>query len=205
MAENMGYGGAIMPNDVATLALLGGGRGYGYGGGNGYGSSYLTAQAHADGTGLGNRMTMGHALLTEQVKQSESATKFGLEANANAFSEGRQSNEFNRLNDVAWQNRLDITDKLDRIQLNNLRDIANRDLAQAGQIADVRRDIADSAKDTAKCCCDAQLMATQNQAMTMAAIAALETRGISRELDAAQSRITQLETIDALRDRDHRR
>lgn len=78
-----------------------------------------------------------------------------------------------------------------------------------GRTADRLRDQSDKAAENQAaliaCCCASQLEAAKSHAELLAAIAASENRGIERELNEKNAKITQLETINALRDNGHGR
>jgi hypothetical protein len=56
-----------------------------------------------------------------------------------------------------------------------------------------------NAREAAKCCCDLKLQMCEDKAELKAEILAVEGRAIERSLNAANAKITQLETINALK------
>lgn len=152
------YAGSINPGDVATLSLLGRGGmgGYGYGGGYGGGREFANDASNAVRIDSSEKLlAQGHDSLSQQIS------------------------------DNADRNR-DITS----LNQNNANALANRDFqTQIGtlltqQIArgedninanfnTLSREVAATAREAAKCCCEAKLLAATNQAKTDAGIASL--------------------------------
>jgi hypothetical protein len=180
MADNMDYNQGI---DTTSLLLArgfggyGGGYGNGLSGGGGYsGGGYLTAEAHANGT----------------------ATKEAIDCNSAQFLSG--------LDRVSDQNK----ETRDNFRFDQLsQSINNQEFRSLDRQRDIERLMTDNAKDSAKCCCDAKLLASQNACDTQKLVSAeanatrelilaVEGRSNIRLLDAANAKITQLETINAL-------
>ena len=167
-----GYGGSINPNDVATLSLLGRGGIGGYGG-YGYGHGVANNSFASDAT---------------------NAVRINEHSKLNAQGQDFLSQQ---ISDNADRNR-DIVD----LQNTNANVIAARDFQTqigfqlSGQIARgednqnanfnmLAREAAANAREAAKCCCEAQLLAVQNQAKTDAGLATILA---NQECDA---RVTQ--------------
>lgn len=172
-----GYQG-IGNNDVATLSLLSGGiGGYGRGGGSLYaGNSVLAAEAHANGTAVKEAVDCNKDL---QAAQLDRISAQNLEGRANT--------------------RTEILTK----------SISDSEFRGIDRLRDIERDLVVGQKESALCCCETQkemaagfaataLTASENQAATQASIADLKTSNIERELLAAQSKINQLEIINAI-------
>lgn len=167
------YSGAIGPSDAATLSLLSGGYGgigVGGRGGLGYGNEVLAADAHANGT----------------------ATKTAIDCHSSQFLAG-----LDRVSDQAEEGRR--TDQINRVNDN----ITNSENRSSDRQRDIERLMIDGQKEAAKCCCDAKLEACKNTSELKSLIISenSKTRDLmqSTALDAANAKIVQLETINALR------
>lgn len=200
--------GSIGASDAATLALLygggggyggygrGGGIGVGYGGGGGYGggmlhagNSVLAAGAHADGTPIKIALD-GHA----------ANNRLGLDTIVGSFENATRDRQFADLS--GQHNELEL--RLADSQAAALAITNDLRAETARNFCDVEKAIAEAAKDAAKCCCDAQLQSCRDHAELKALV--ISENGATRELirgdalAAANARITQLETINALSD-----
>lgn len=156
---------SINPSEVATLSLLGGGGGYGYGG-RGYSHGQF-----ADDTSNAVR-----------IRSSERLASQAALSNA-AASHNDHDSLSQQISDNADRNR-----DLARSQGDNAAVIANRDFQTSigfqisSQIARgednqnsnfnmLAREAAANAREAAKCCCEAKVLAVQNQAKTDSALA----------------------------------
>ena len=160
--------GSVNPSELATLSLLGrGGIGVGNGGGYGYG---------------GGREFANDSSNAVRINASE---RLSQQAHTNNHDASRDSHDAlsQQISDNADRNR-----DLASSQSANARDIASRDFQQgigvaiSQQIARgednqnanfniLSREAAANAREAAKCCCEAKLLAVQNQAKTDAALA----------------------------------
>lgn len=212
-------------SDILTGRGLGlGGFGYGYGnmgvGCNaGYGSPYANLatiqhginhaeiSSHNDATCNREVYTQGLNNALGRLDQLQADNKF---ENTNT----NMSNGFNRICDKLVA---DNTSNLIRSAENNLnmfREMASIRAEAKDCCCETQKAIAEAAKEAAKCCCEAQLRAAENQAAlllkmcedkneTLVAMAAGFTAIKDRELNAANARITQLETINAINNHHH--
>lgn len=162
----------VSNNDAATLALFSGGYGgIGVGGRGGLvaGNEFLAATTHADGT----------------------AVKTAVDCNAARSADG--------LARISEQNRAQACN--DRESRTTDR-ITNMEFRNGDRLRDLEREMGQNAKDAAECCCKAQLQACKDHAELKALI--ISENSATREmingnaLDAANAKITQLETINAL-------
>lgn len=165
----MDYGRDIDTTSLLLARGVGGVGGYGGYGGYGMGGGYLNAEAHANGT----------------------ATKEAIDNGKSLFVAG--------LDRVSAQNK-ETRDNFRFDQLQNA--ITNQEFRSIDRQRDIEKVIADNAKDAALCCCDAKLEACKAHAEIMALVlsenAATRTLITGTALDAANAKIIQLETINAL-------
>jgi hypothetical protein len=212
---------SLNATEIAVGSLLAGGnRGGGFGGGgNGGawddasggmmfpGNSVLAAEAHANGTAV-----------KEAIDSGKTAAASGLEnlLDQNQFTATNKSivDGHNRLGDNMAANVGRIADQVTNQEFRNgdrLRDLDKTIAANAAIAAqcccDTQKAIAEAAKEAALCCCDAKLEAAKSHASIMASVIAENsaTRELIRgdALAAANAKITQLETINALSNRHH--
>jgi len=213
-------------SDILTGRVLGlGGFGYGYGnniGMNcsaGYGSPYANLAsiqhsvghaentAHNDSTCNREVYSQGLENALGRLDQLQADNKF---ENTNT----NMSNGFNRLCDKTEFNNTNSIIRQAEMNLNLFREMAAIRAEGKDCCCETQKAIADAAKEAAKCCCEAQLRAAENQAAlllkmcedkneTLVAISAGFTAIKDRELNAANARITQLETINALSHHGH--
>lgn len=164
--------------------------GYGYGQGLQVGNSVLAANAHADGTGTGNN-----------VRNLAELTRFGFDSNQEQIRETRTIDQFNGIRDNQFRAELRGSDQVSALA----RDVANNAREMDKTCCTLQQSIADAAKDAAQCCCDAKLEACKNTAELKALV--ISENSATRELirgdalAAANAKITQLETINALSSR----
>ncbi len=180
--SDTGYGGSINPGDVATLSLLGGRGGYGLGGGYGGGREFANDASNAVRINGSEKLSaQGHDFLSQQIS------------------------------DNADRNR-----DINALQIRNAADIANRDfITQVGfnisnQIArgednqnvnfnSLSREAAANAREAAKCCCEAKLLAATNQAKTDAGLAEILANQVcTTRVSDAVANATQNAKLDIL-------
>ena len=152
--------GSVNPSELATLSLLGRG-GIGVGNGNGYGYGGGGREFANDGS---------NAVRINAAERSSGASHDALSQ---------------QISDNADRNR-----DLASSQSQNARDIAARDFLQGIGVAisqqvargednqnqnfnTLSREAAANAREAAKCCCEAQVLALQNQAKTDAGLATI--------------------------------
>lgn len=115
-----------------------------------------------------------------------------------------------RINAAARANAAGIENLLDQNQFEatngNINECCNRTLdmqvngefRMSDRLRDIEREMAANARAAAECCCDAKLLATQNHAETLAAIADLKTSNVQRDLDAANRQLTESNIVNTL-------
>lgn len=178
--------GQIGVNDLLLARGVGGGYGYGGGflGAGGYGGVGVTSQ-----------------VLSADALANGTATKTSIDCNSRQFIAGLA-----RVSDQAEETR-----RLAAFENIN-KNITDSEFRSLDRQRDIEKLIVDGQKEAAQCCCDAKLLAAQNACDTQKLISGeatktrelileVEARNVSKALDAANARITQLETINAL---DHR-
>jgi hypothetical protein len=149
--------GSINPSEVATLSLLGGGGGYGYGG-RGYGGYGQFADDASNAVRINSSEKLSaqaHAFNRDAVDNSHDAISQQISDNADRNRDlqafGQQSASADRLNDK-------ITDQTRFF---------------SAEINLITRELAEHAREAAKCCCEQKVLALTNQAKTDAAMATI--------------------------------
>ncbi|AHK11742.1 hypothetical protein S144_28 [Shewanella sp. phage 1/44] len=143
--------GSVNASELATLSLIGrggigvgaGNQGYGYG----YGGQFADVSSNAVRVEAGNRQTS--ASIENLLDQNQFAA-----ANKNVVD------GHNRIIDTLTshdQRQSDMT--------------VNAEFRTSDRLRDIERELAANAREAAKCCCDAQLLAVQNQAKTDSGLA----------------------------------
>jgi hypothetical protein len=133
--------GSINPSEVATLSLLGGGGGYGYGGV--HGREFATDGSNAVRINSGSKLaSQAHDFISQQISDN-------ADRNRDTLSTLQTNTSFDRVNDK-------IADQTDFFN---------------SAINGIMREQNQNAREAAKCCCEAQLLAVQNQAKTDAGLA----------------------------------
>ena len=199
MTDNNGFS---MSDAVLTSAMsggFGGNRGgqwggYGYDNGLGAGNSVLAAGAHADGT-------------ANSAKADCNAQRFsdGLNSISAQFNDQTRSAQFSDLNKSIVDQEFRNSDRLAALA----KSAADTEFRSLDRQRDIEALLVQNAKDAAKCCCEAQLLAVQNACetqklvtsegtQTRELILAVEARSVVAALAVAQARINQLEIISAL-------
>lgn len=194
-------GGSLNPNDLATLSLLyGGGRGGGPGvGGGSYGGyghmiadPLIAANAHVDGSAT-----------KEAIDCNAKSAEAGLSGIRQDFENATRDRQVAGISKGQVDAERRVTDAI-AASLAITNDVRAE---TAKNFCDVEKTIAEAAKDAAKCCCDAQLQACKDHAELKALV--IEENARTRELIrgdalvAANAKITQLETINALSGNGH--
>ena len=162
---------SINPSEVATLSLLGGG-GYGYGGGRGgYGREFANDGSNAVRIEAHGRSNdKGQDYLSQKIDDNADRNR--------DISGAIQAN-------VSFER---ITDKLN--------DITRFFTAEQNAIS---REMSANAREAAKCCCAAQLLAVQNQAKTDAGLATiLANQACDTRVSDAVANAAQNAKLDAL-------
>ena len=153
-----------------------GGSGYGYHTGN----QVLAAEAHANGT----------------------ATKEAIDCNAIRFTDGLNSLSSSFENQTRANQIDSVTKNLTDAEFRNSDRFSNAEFRSIDRQRDIERILVDNAKEAAACCCETQKLILAEGNETRALVLAVEGRTNVAALAAAQARINQLETINAL---DHHR
>lgn len=185
--EEYNMDGAVGATQAATLALLtdtarAGNRGYGIGMGGGEGGGY----GYSGGL-FANHSSIQHGIAntTQAVENQADCTrevlKASMDSNGRAFDAATIQTSFTRICDR----------------------IAGMEAQTARDMLQLTRDGNDARAEAAKCCCDVKVQAANDKAEMLAAIAAQGAATITRELNLANAKITQLETVNALSNRHH--
>jgi hypothetical protein len=202
--RNIMENGSINPSEVATLSLLGGGGGYGYGGGNrGYniGNQVLAAEAHANGTAV-----------DAKVENIQDGQRLAFDSLQEQIRESRTLDQFTRLSDNQFRAEIRGSDQHADIvkgladsefrtaagQTALAKDITDQEFRSLDRQRDITAMLVDNAKEAAKCCCETQKLIAAEAGETRALVLAVEGRTNVASLAAANAKITQLETINAL-------
>jgi hypothetical protein len=179
MADNMNYGAGI---DVASLLLargVGGGYGGGYGGFGGHG-------------GYGGSYGGGNSFLAAEAHANGTAVKEAIDGNRDLFNVG--------IDRISAQNK---EGRDNFLFSQTLKAIADTELRSLDRQRDIERLIGSNATEFAKCCCETQKLIVSESTQTRELILEVEGRANIRLLDAANAKITQLETINALSGNGH--
>jgi len=178
---------SLNATEIAVGSLLAGGRGgvgYGgaWGGGGEYCNTFANPSANAVRIDRNGQMIEDHADATRMVMESNfRGLSDGFIAQAAADNVNRictaiQASD-NRAADQRFQSELRTNDRLLALQA----------------------EINANAREAAKCCCDLKLQMCEDKSELKADILAVESRAVERALNAANAKITQLETINALK------
>lgn len=174
--------------------LYGAGGGYGYDNGLGAGNSVLAASAHANGT-------------ADSVKADCNALRFtdGLNTIGAQFDNQVQTAQFSAIGKSISDLEFRTSDRITALA----KSATDTEFRSLDRQRDIESLLVQNAKEAAKCCCDAQLLAVQNACdtqklvtsegtQTRELILAVEARSNVAALAVAQARINQLEVISAL-------
>ena len=149
--------GSINPSEIATLSLLGGGGGYGYGGGRGgYHGQFADDASNAVRITSSKELSVqGHDSISQQISDN---------ADRNRDITSLNQNNANALANRDFQTQIGtlLTQQIAR----------GEDNINANFNA-LTREVAATAREAAKCCCEAKLLAASNQAKTDAGLATL--------------------------------
>lgn len=162
---------SINPSEVATLSLLGGG-GYGYGGRGHYGGrEYANDGSNAVRIEAhGRDNSKGQDFLSQQISDN-------ADRNRDIASSQQSDNHFNGI--------------LDKIN--------DQSRFFTSEINLITREQAANAREAAKCCCEAKVLAVQNQAKTDAGMAQiLANQACDVRVSDAVANATQNAKLDAL-------
>jgi len=169
--------GSVNASELATLSLIGRG-GVGVGAGNygyGYDGNFADASSNAVRVEAGNRQTS--ASIENLLDQNQFAA-----ANKNVVD------GHNRIIDTLTshdQRQSDMT--------------VNAEFRTSDRLRDIEREMAANAREAAKCCCDSQLLAVQNQAKTDAGLAQiLANQACDTRVQDAVANAMQNSKLDAL-------
>jgi hypothetical protein len=213
-----GYtGGSNISTDSLLLARGVGGVGFGYGGYPGaVTGDFANASANAIRLDRNDQMVQSESLCTREVMGK------AMDSNGRAFDSATNAASFTRMCDRITDGEFRTSDRQ--------RDIEREMNANAREAAkcccDVKASVAAVAAEAAKCCCETNLRmsegfgatalkAAENHAQILLkmcedknALSVQIAEGFSgikdRELNSANARITQLETINALSGSHHR-
>lgn len=152
--------GSVNPSELATLSLLGRG-GIGVGNGNGYGYGHGGREFANDGSnavrirGSEKLLAQGHDSLSQQISDN---------ADRNRDISALQSRNAEAIASRDYQTQIGfgLSEQIDR----------NADVFNS-RFRDMQAEINANAREAAKCCCEAQLLAVQNQCKTDAGLATI--------------------------------
>jgi hypothetical protein len=168
--------GSLNATEIAVGSLLAGNRGgYGAGGGawgGGYGGYGPFASPGANAV----RLNRNGQNIKEQGDCTRTLIGQGLDSVRNAFENVTRDNQFSAVT----------------------KQVTDAEFRSIDRMRDIECQIIDNAKAAAACCCEAKLTAEKNKSDILAAIAAQGSETITRELAAANSKVNQLETINAI-------
>ena len=174
MENNSGFS---TSDALLTQAMSSFGRGGGYGGGGSWGGGGYSGHGPFASPGANavrlDRNQQATENLVDSAKDQLGQAIDGMNGN---FENIIRANDFNAIKDGQFRLELRTND----------------------QIAALRETVNKNAADAAKCCCELKLENCKQHSELLAEIKAVESRTIARELDAANAKITQLETINAL-------
>lgn len=147
---------SINPSEVATLSLLGGGYGYGGRGHGGYSGQFANDGSNAVRINRNEKLTtQGHDFLSQQISDN-------ADRNRDTLQTLQTNTQFDRVSDK-------LSDQTDFFN-NAIARVA--DATAVGQ-AEIIREMNAQAREAAKCCCEAKVLAVQNQAKTDAGLATI--------------------------------
>ena len=176
--DKMPYEGRTDISDLLTWRGVGGPGvlGFGYGGGYGGGGGGYSGGGHVGDSFLSSKAHAEGTAVLAHILANRELNSQGLDRLTENFESTFRSMQFNGLS----KEHTDLERRLND---------------------DVRAIIAtmnDFRAESAKCCCEAKLLATENKSEILAAIAAQGKDDVSRALDAANAELIHLRTINAL-------
>ena len=177
--------GSVNPSELATLSLLGrggigvgaGGYGYGYGGGREFANDSSNAVRINRNEKLA---TQGHDFISQQISDN-------ADRNRDLARQASDNAQYISNRDFQTQIGFNLANQFARGEDN-----------QNANFNMLSREASANAREAAKCCCETQKLITAEGNETRALILAVEGRATVADLAAAQAKITQLETINAL-------
>lgn len=177
-----GYSGSINPGDIATLSLLGGRGGYGLGGGYGGGREFASDSTNAVRINSSEKLSaQAHDSISQQI--SDNADR------------NRDITSLNQSNANALANR-DFQTQVGTLLTQQI--ARGEDNINANFNA-LTREVAATAREAAKCCCEAKLLAATNQAKTDAGLATiLANQECSTKVSDAIANAAQNAKLDVL-------
>jgi hypothetical protein len=197
---------SINANEIAVGSLLAGrmnGGGYG-GGGGAWGGGGRGGYGMYGSPGMNAvRIDRNAQEIENQADHTRDQIHEAAHTIENSFENATRSSEFGAIKDGQFRAELRQTDRARDLAM-ALSDIS---AATAKCCCETQASIAQAAKEAAECCCAAKLQQCKDTADIKALI--LEENGKTRDminsnaLDAANARITQLETINALSSQGH--
>jgi hypothetical protein len=214
-----GYNGGTNIDPTSLLLARGFNGPYGGGMGAGFGGAYGGVGVNGDfanASANAIRLDRNEQNVENQADFTRELMEKGQEANLHAFDAGTTAEGFSRICDKLSDSEFRTGDRQRDIE----REINTNARDAAKCCCEVQASIAAAAAESAKCCCETNLRmsegfgavalkAAENQAQTLLkmcedknALSVQMAEGFSnikdRELNAANARITQLETVNAL-------
>lgn len=172
----------VQNSDVATLSLLNGGVG-GYGiNGRGYGHEFANDGSNAVRINSNEKLSsQGHDFLSQQISDN-------ADRNRDTLQTLQTNTQFDRVSDK-------LSDQTDFFN-NAIARVA--DATAVGQ-AEIIREMNANARAAAECCCEAKLLAVQNQCKTDAGLATiLANQACDTRVADAVANATQNAKLDSI-------
>lgn len=176
---------SLNATEIAVGSLLAGGRG-GYGGGGAWGGSGWTDTFTTPGANS-VRIDRNASEAAAYHAHTLSSMEFGNTAIRDQFDAATRAAQFSSIADKINEGDVRAADQ--RFQ---------SELRTNDRLLALQAEINQNARVAADCCCDLKLQMCEDKSQVLASIAAVESRAVERSLNAANARITQLETINAL-------
>jgi len=210
--ENSSIADAVIANRGLNFA----GNGYGYGGfgggGNHIGNQVLAAEAHANGTAIGAKIDNTSQKIEDQADFTREIISNDMAGIRQSFDSSTRSAEFNNIKDVQFRTELRSSEQHAQALAASAavearlrdghsaisKDIIDQEFRSLDRQRDIERTLVQNAKDAAECCSETQKLILSEGNETRAVILAVEGRANLSALAAANAKVTQLETINAL-------
>ena len=172
------YDGQIGVNDVATLGLLSRVGNGGYKNGE---HEFANDGSNAVRINRNEKLNkQGHDFLSQQISDN-------ADRNRDTLQTLQTNTQFDRVSDKLSDQTNFFDGSISRVAA-----------ATAVGQAEIIREMNANAREAAKCCCETQKLIAAEASATRSVILEVEARGVRDSLAAANAKVTQLETINAL-------
>lgn len=168
-----------MENDFGTQDILTG-RGLGIGG-FGYGNYGYGQFANPSANAV-------------RINRNSEIAKLGIDRISDQNEENRRNSSTQNLTNTIMDGFNRICDRLNSDAVANRDAIFAQELRNGDRLSDIEREMNANARKADECCCTLQRQACEDKSEILAAIAASESRGIERQLNAAQAELVALKT-----------